>query len=917
MNIAIAAWVTGVCLLTSPCAFAVDYDYQQAHRVWQDRDRQLDLAEADLDREEAELTPLEQRVANAQTRVDTLTTQLRDLRDRQHELEVNINTEQANVQRYRRERADLVRALDNLERELPALEGQLNAIQQTHQQNLTALSELDRRIADLEAADPDDPALPGLRRDRDSLAAEVGRQEQQMTQLAQKISSHRTAIDRHETQIAAKDQAIETAEGRIQTYQDRLADVRRNISNKEVDLDNARDVLADARAARDRQLTVVAQAQTTRDIAYREERAAYNYYQQVLANYQNGKNAAIAHGSADGSSHGDREGDERAAAPGDTAGSRDGTSSGHAAGLADSEIVAHVRGYNYGLRNGETDPALASALARGRDDGVGLARRKAQAEDFPRAYNTRLNELFAAQPTHEATEDITDVLPEIPGATGPVQDGSLKPIGSVEAPNYTDKGEPAVEIPAAGTPTFSVPATDRRYFRPNCSSEPHPDFVRACDDAYTQAYPTGYDSGYRQTYRSSYASAFRPAATTAYNAARQTQHPTIYAQAAQIGAHDVGLLLGFRAELPSAQAAAAQAGRQAVEALRARGSLPLLRSVGVSEAVDDGNLSPGEGVKIKIVLDNYGLKNAPKESLQLRLTDLTGGAFSVLVRQLPAVAADTRLNLVGVLTGAAAEAAGRALSFKAVLEEVGTDGTTTTLDEATFEGGIRQPLELAKVTFPSALTIGTPGTAVLTLTNNTTTAFEPVTLPLALEGLGLTTTATQVELPALAEGESKAVSVAVTADEYASLTVPITFALRTQGIAGSTPQRLASSVGVPASRVGQLELCLPTCGSLVSLPLHVKAGATFWLPSQFRFTGTQSRIFEFGKLQVSDARITSANNSTIRVGPASWGPGSSPYAVNFGYVVPAALKGQTHWVSLYLKQGSTRIQALKIPIVVD
>lgn len=909
--------VAGLCLLASASAFAVDYDYERARRAWEDRDRQLDAADAELNRQEALLRPLQQRLDEAEDRVDTLTNQIRSLRDEQRDVEIELTNNRSSIDRLRTERESLLRNKSSAQADLRVAERELRDLNLDVERSLGLLAELDRRIQDLQNSDPDDPELPTLRRERDDLAGDIGRKQQNQAQLARRIGDLRSEIESIQANIDNVERNIANFDQRNRELDTRLSNIRFEISDKELSLSRARDAVAEARSQRDRQQSLVDQAQGARDVAFREERAAYNYYQQVLADYQSALNAAMARGRADALNHSEREASERGQPAGRTDGDRSGTDTGRQVGLVDSRGVSEAQGYNHGLSAGDSDASLAAAYARGRGDGASVAQAKARAEDFPRSYNLRLNEVFAAPPTAQESYDITNDLPTIPGSTGPRQDPEAKAIGRVDPPQFGAKSEPVARVPEPTTPSVSVPATDRRYYAPSCLGQPLPVFTQACSDAYAQNYGSGYSDAYRRHYQSSYASAFRPAASSAYASARQTQHPTVYAQAADAGAHDLGVLNGFTSNIAAAQARAVADGRAAVEALRGQGFIPLLRSVALTQDVDDDNLSPGEAVKVEVVIDNYGMKNAAHEKLQLKITDLANVTFSIVLRKLPAIAADTRVRLTGVLSGAAAQAAGRSAGLKAVLEELQADGSAITLDEASFQAGIRLPLELTQVDFTAPLQVGVVASSVLTLKNNTNGSIAGLQLPLSLTGEGLTTTVTGIDVPTLGGGETAAVNVQVTPTEFASTSVPIDFKLTAGSIAGSAPLVLSKQVGVPVVRTGHLELCMPTCGSVVTLPIRVRAGTTFALPSQFRFTGTRRASYEFGKLAVSDPRITSGNNSTVRVGPGEWGPGSQPYGVNFSYVVPAALRGQTHWVSLYLKQGATRIQTLKVPIVVE
>lgn len=912
MSLAIAS----LCLATSARVFAVDYDYESARRAWQAEDQQLDRAEVDLQREVSSLRPLEQRLQTATSRLDSVTVELRNLRDRQVRLEQDVSAERDKIDRLTQERENLRTQQAAANDDLRDAQIDLRTLTQENTRDVNRRGVVDRRIQELQASQPDSPQLPGLIDERNDLDRQIANRQRELTRLANQVNAYQSRVDRIVDQLDINARNKTAAQQRAQSLQQDVVNIRSQVSNKERDVEQARDDKEAARTQRDRQQLVVDRAQSNRDQAYREERTAYNYYQQVLANYQRAYDAAVARGRSDATTHGDHEASDRGRPTGTTDGVAAGTTAGSASGLQASQGVAQAQGYNYGLRSGDADTQLAAAFASGKADGAALAQRKAQAEDFPRAYNTRLNELFAQAPSSAETHDISTQLPAIPGAVGPLQAATPQAIGSVGAPAYSNRSEPAVVVPGAGSPSVSTPGVDRRYYAPNCSGQPLNDFTQACEQSYAQTYPSAYTDAYRRYYQTAYAAAFQPAATSAYNTARQTSQPTIYAQAAAAGAHDLGVLRGFSTELPLARTAAVAAGRAAVETLRRQGFMPLLRSVTLDQNVEDGNYSPGEAVKVQVVIDNYGLKNAAQEQLQIKLSDLENATFTVLLRKLPALSADTRVTLVGVLTGAAA-AAGKDLKLKAVLEEIQVDGSTVEIDEATFQAGVRHPLELSQVTFPSPMAVGVAANATFVLKNNTTNMIPAVQLPLSINGEAVTTTETSVSVPDLDDGDTASVIVPVTPTTFASTSVPVGFVLDTPGIAGSTPQKMTKFVGVAVQRTGQLDVCVPTCGSVLQLPLHVRAGGTLSLPSQFRFTATQRAVFEFGRLAVSDTRITSANNTTVRVGPGEWGPGSSPYPVMFGYVIPAALRGQTHWVSLYLKQGSTTIQTLRIPFVVD
>ncbi len=952
-------------MLASTAAFAVDYDFEAAKRVWDDRRQELNSAQATLDRETNALVPLQQRVDQRTTQVNLAEARLQDLRTEQTSSQSELTTKRGQLTTETARRRDLTRdineredALSDMQRRRDNLEGEVRSLREAVRQLDFLIRELENRPGDgpwtcvyvdsgweehsgghrstnndraaaadaaeaaclavhgscelSDCAQPDSAELRRARADREDVQRDLDAKVRELDRAEADYREIRDDLEDLRDDLDDAEDAITTLNQRITWLENRIASLQSQISSAVQELDEARDDLNVARASRDGQRVVVASARTARDAAASRERDASAYYQTVLGNYNTGLAEATSHGRSDAEGDSGREGAERATASGTADGNSRGAAAGTAEGLADSVQVAAARGYNFGLAQGRTDPRLSTAYQNGLAAGASVAEGKAAAEDFPTSYNSRLNEVFAVPPTHAASYDITTELPEVPGRSGPLQDATPRPIGSLDAPADANHAEPAVEVPAVDSPNVIVPAADRRYYAPDCGGEPIQAFVRACTDAYAANYVSGYQTGYRRQYLAKYAQAFRSAAAPAYATARATQHQDTYDAQAALGGRDVGVLDGFSRTLSAARTRAAQSGRQAVEELRGRGILPVLRVASLEQAVDDGVFSPGEAVKLSVVLDNYGLLNAAEGSLRIRLIDLENLGFSLVIRALPAVAADSRVTLTGVLTGATAQTAGRVMKLRAILET----SAGSPVDEAVFQDGIRLPLELSDVTFPGPLRIGAVANATLKIKNNTNASLEAVDAPFSLVGEGLTSAVRSVRIPEIGAGQIADVTVAVTPTAYANPNSLVSFELAPGAIGGGAAVTISKSIGITVSRSGVLELCLPTCGAPVNMPLRVRAGQAFSLPMQFRFTGTQAQNFDFGKLATSNSGISNAEG-TFRVGPGQWGPQSAPYPVTFAYNVSAALRGTTQWISLDVKANGTQIQVVKLPLVID
>ncbi len=946
-------------------AFAVDYDYESARHAWEAKQDIADDATQEYQSAKSLLDSLQGTVDRESINVQTLQTQVNNLKNRiadkrsqvqqkQTEREQAIaarddlkdrltdkQDELSDVQRDRQNQDDQVRSLRQAERELEQLIRQLenqpgdgawtcvyvdhgfeehrNGHPSTSDDRATANADANAAClavhgsCDLsECRQPPSPELRQAQQNLERVSRDREDAERRLSDLDNRISRLRSDVDDLQDDIQAKNTTITRLASEIQELNADIQDLSADLDLARGRLTSATIALDEARRGRDRQMPVVDQARSRMQTALAAANNAKANYDQVLANYNNARSAADGHGRSQAAADAGREATERATAVAATDGDQDGTAKGRTDGTAAAREVAGVQGYNRGLARGDSDSTLGDAFASGIAAGKTLAHAKADAEDKPASYNSTLAALLASTPDETVELDIASSLPDVPGDVGPIQAPTPKAIGSVGTPVFTPKDDVPVRIPTAGNAASNPPRADHRYDQARCDGEPLSEFVTICRNSYAAEYDPAFARGYDSSYRTLYAAAFSTSARIAYTAARQTAFPDVELAQAKAGAKDLGILRGFAGEIPAAKTQAVAAGQADVGRLKQRGYVPALRSVALVDDVQDGVLAPGEVVRLKVVVDNLGDLNGAKEDLIVRLTGIDNAAFDVTLRKLPALQAHSRIVLTGVLPGRLAREAGKTAHVKAQLALA--QAPDRALDEADFEGLIKSPVEIPAVTLPAGMRIGTAADAAISLKNNTQQEIPAGAATLRLVGDGLTTTATSVNLPRIAGGATVTVTVRVTPTAAASESIPVNFQLTLANVGGADTLTIAKGVVVPVVRPATLRVCIPNCGATLSLPLHVRAGTAFSIPTEMKTTAQGS--FTFGKVSVSNPGLGNVNNTTWRVGPMDAGAGAVSHD-NFQYTVSPELRGTTQWLLLDLTNNGVQIQTLKLPLQVD
>lgn len=956
--------------LAAPDVFAVDYDFNAAKARWDQLQNEANRAQTQVDTERRRLAPVQQEYDNAVQEVNQLTTQLGNIRTSLRQTRDNLASTRTNLRTLTSRKDSIEDDIDDLEREITGLEQSEHGLAHAIQESEADLTRLERLIRDLQnqgsgpwtcnfvdrgteehrgghpataddksaassqaetaclavhgscelasCTQPDSPELEALLRERDALNHTITEQRNQLQNIQNQLTSKRNSKRSLESDLDRVKRDITSTESSIDNYERDVRSLENDEQSVELSLTRARDHMADARSRRDRIQLDVDRAEHDYQLAVGRADDARRYYEQVLDNYNRAMTAAVNQGDVAARQHSGHEAAERSEAAGRSDGAQSAVVRGKDVGLLEARQISDAQGYTYGRNSGSSDGSLATQWNAGVQQGSSLARQKAQAENFPAGYNDTLNQRLAAPPSAAVTYDISDLVPQEPGDGGPVLDPRIKPIGNVRNPAFTMKVEPPFVAPEPQVPSINAPAPDRRYYAPDCSGQPLPVFTEACRNAYERSYVGEFSPLYRREYGRVFTTVFRQDVPVHYRAARQTGMPAVYRAASEEGTTHAGILSGFASALPGAQNQEYANGQRAFDQYLAAGILPVLRSIAISEAYPDDNLSPGERFKVKIVIDNYGMKSSTLEKLRLRISEHTGATLSLVIRKLPSLPADTTVTLEGVLPGQALADVGN-LVLTGVLELLDDQGQATELDQASFRTGIRLPLEITGITFPGPLPIAQDGAAILTVKNNTSLRIESINLNLAASPSVVTFNNPQIPLGAIEPGAVTTLPVTLKATARAGGNQLVSFQVNTGAVAGTSGLQFQKQIQVPIRRNGNLDLCLPSCTQPYSLPLKVRAGGVLSLPAQFTFLSTRREVgpFVLGKLAVSDTRITGANGSTLRADLGSWGPGNSIYKVNFLYTIPTALRGQQHWVSLYLKEGANNIHVVEVPFLVE
>jgi septal ring factor EnvC (AmiA/AmiB activator) len=765
---------------------------------------------------------------------------------------------------------------------------------------------------------PDSPELERLRRQLETTRAELRDVESRLSYAQSQVDTQERDIRNYDSRLSQTDRDISSKQSEHSQLRSSRIDAQSRISSEERNLSRAEDDVRTAQNQVDRHTGILDSARREWQREEDEAQVAYRYLQQVIANYNAALGRVLAQAEQEATQHSSREAQERAPSVADSMGQRDAKAAGEEKGSAEGSSRDFARGYKTGRESASTSQRLAQSYSEGLKLGQDSADQKAQKEDFPLGYNQAWDQLLANAPENDAVVDITSQISPNPGDNGADLDPRKRAIGNVPSPAFQFPQEPAYGLPMAGNPTFSTPGADFRYRAYPCSGLQLPEFEPKCRERYDATYTRKFVDQYSAVFRNSYTIAFNGSVKSHYDAALGRSYDGSKSRGEEQGAKDQGILDGFGSSLPQARARQFQLGQAAVTNSLSTGHLLIVRDVKLVEESGDGLFASGDRAKLRVVIDNYGLKSSPLGKARVRITGNTNGeSLTFELRDLPSLAANTRTTLEGVVAAKISQA--KALSkivLEGVIELRGADGAYSELERIAPEAEIRFPLEIQAITLSKNPRVDEEVPAKIKLTNNTKDVIATKELFLSSDPATVSFIKSPLTTPEINPGESVDLDVNVKPGVWVSDDIPVNVLGTTQGINGVSSSTQIFPQTIKLERNAVLSLKDRNGQPVPSGALDAVAGQVLSFKVQFNFLANsrQPGPFSVRYTQSSDPGIRPANNSTTGVNYGSWSPGTRAEPITFSFNIPESLRGKSGYVMIQLNDGSRATHALQVAI---
>ncbi len=823
---------------------------------------------------------------------------------------------------YRRIEGEYYTAVGDQNKAQSELDSAQNYLTQINNQISSLESEISRLTSD--ASDLD--------RQRRRLEQDLHEKHHEMDQIRADLTAEKAKPAPDAAKISQLESQYNSAENEADTLQRRLTRVEDEIQDNRVTTQNKRNELAKANRDREQQLSVISdckdQLRRAQDFvrlcqtrlsdaksAYntaladfqaedRLAQQAYDYLQQVIANYNREREKVIALATQAGNNHGGREASERAPEPGAAAGKSFALARGLEIGTSEAKLRDYAKGYREGRAHGAEIVQVASVYNQGILAGREWADLKAAKEDLPRGYNDSLSSMLSEAPKGSQEIDISDTLPGDAGGSGVELSSDPKAIVGHAAPQFGSLSDPVYQLPSMGAVGTTIPQRDNRYFSAPCQNLILAEFGPLCARVYDESYGSGYQSVYKSVYTQTFKGAYDANIKSAYESALAQAFSDQTNAGLEKGANELGVLNGFAARLPSAVAENYAAGQKAFNEQMATGYLPVVRSLDLIETNRDGLFTPGETVKLKLVLDNYGDQATPKGKLNVRITRVSGlEALSSQTREVPPVNGQTRALIEGVVTAKIGVlSAKQKLHLEGVVEGGKVAFGFSVDKEAHF------PLELESITLAKKPKINEAVNATLKYHNLTAEKTPESKLVLTTRPNVVSVVSDKLVVPALDAGQSAEVTASIKPGMWVGENTEVPFFSMVESFEQPFSQGLA------LDRDAVLLLFNSSGQPVPNSTLVVKAGSSIALQAQFKYLRNYNLggPFWVKATSTSDPTITSSSGSTTSVNYGGWGPGMSTGPVRFSYDVPKALAGKKSWVMITLYEGNSVLHAMQV-----
>ncbi|MBI4404311.1 MAG: hypothetical protein HY537_09135 [Deltaproteobacteria bacterium] len=891
----------------------------------------LTATENQLAQEKAKAAPILQKIATLESEKNAIASQISDLTKQQTSLQNQIKACQTVIAQLQRQIADEKAKpspdqakIARLELEKTKLQNKLTNLENQAQQIASAKSALEQDLQKLQSdinevlaqMSPMQQKVKELLAQKADLETQIRQVEQKIADLNQKIENKKKHIQACEAKIAHCQSCLADVKAKIADHPARLEKQRHCVQMCEHDLEMKIQTARHCEQALNHAKWELQQANNTLDRATQVCHEAYEYLQQVIANYEREKTRILALAQGAGQADGAKEGDERAQDTGRVAGAERAQVVGTDQGTSEARRRDEGRGYAEGRQTASTSTELASFYQAGITQGKAWALTKAQKEDFPKGYNDALARLLAAAPGAEKTVDISETIPADPGGSGMAISAQGKTPGFEKEPAYPLPPEPHYQIPTTGSPSVSVPARDNRYFSPPCTGLALIEFEQMCRNRYDEVYGTGYFDAYRSTFILSFQAGFSENIKAAYDSALAAQFPEAHQTGLKQGAQDQGILDGFAEALPGLQKEQYTAGEKSFLDLLASGNLIASRGAELLETSGDGLFTPGEKVKLSVVFDNYGGQASAKEQFRVRVRSMTGlENLNFQERPLPALDAKTRTTLVGVVTAEVGKLmAGDKITVEAIVEQKDGSGAFVPVATVKAEQIVHFPLELTGIELNSKPQVGESVVASFKFINRTAATLESTPLDLSSSPAVVTVESTDLQLPRLESGQETAVGVQIKPGVWVGENTAVQFISQTHLASKTFVQPFLKRLTL--NRNGALLFFDSQGREIPTSTLTARAGSSVSFYVQFKYLREYALggPFVVHATRTSDPTITHSSGSTTSINYGAAYPGTKYDRVRFSYDIPAALKGTQAWVMIQLSEGPTALHALQVSL---
>jgi predicted nucleic acid-binding Zn-ribbon protein len=952
-------------LLGTLTASAEDLDIERAQSTYDARKAETDAAASVVQREEALLAPYFNRIDQAKQRVNQAENSLNRLRGSLSEsdriiagLQREISNLQSTVQRLEdegirlqdqlseAERIEdrLLAQIDQKEREIERLERRIRELENSPREGMWTCVYVDRgweehsgghrgRHANREEAaakaeeackavhgncalsectQPESNQLEELRRqlseardDHRQLVSQLRQVQSDISEYKRRINDIRSDIRQAQNQIREKQLDLDSARRNREEILLDIEQARTDLDRAQSDLSIAESDLSRARGPYDRAVAECRRAKSASD-------AAWQYLQQVIANYNRAKQRVIDVAKAAGQEHGAKEAAGRGTTDGQANGSTDGRGDGEVKGSSDGKLLSGTKGYRDGRNHPGANAGSAQAYDAGKVDGKNWATEKARLENLPLGFNSAFANLLKATPVNAESIDISEEISTSPGSNARDLTGANLAVGNKAAPATAIPADPIAQPPQNRQPRINTPQPNQTEAQPPCENLPRPEFHEMCRQEYSKNYVESFGLKYRTLYVPAYTAAYNQIALSAYQEKFGQNYPESYNTGLLNGAREAGVLVGYSESIAAAQTEQYAAGEARFQSELGNAYLLALRSSELVDANGDGVIVPGESIKLKLVIDNLGNEASPLAKFKLKVQEVAGaGELSVQVRELPALNPNTRTTLIGVVKAKnLGTRAGDRIQLKGALLSGELEISAIENNTATHF-----PIELVDLKLDRSPRVNekVDTTAVFKNMSNAVQSADVLnifTTPqyVKVEGVPL-------KVAEMQPGATSEFRIKLTPGVWVGETSPVSFHSAVQNAEGQTLLTQIFDKTIDVKRSAVIEL-LDLNGRPLPNPLVVRAGSRARIRAQVKFKDTQTRPgpFVLRYTRTNPETIRPSNNSTVSSNYGSLGPNSRPSPIDFSFDIPANLKGQKGFIMLQLDEGAAAIHAPQVSL---